>query len=92
MENKYLDQALKNKFLKALFFELQIVFKDLKPEDDDIPLISGSFGWKRAFYETCKKNKMLDVLKWYESLPWYDSDEVDDIIVTKMLTVIRKKA
>ena len=52
------------------------------PEKDGgyADLASSTSAWMQAFRMTCRKLELDWILKYYESLPWYDSDVFDGII------------
>ena len=54
----------------------------LYPEVDGgyADLASSTAGWMRAFKATCRKLEMDWLLKYYNALPWYESDVFDGII------------
>ena len=53
-------------------------YPDSAPEYVDLG--SGTVGWVQAFRATCQKLEMEWLLKYYEDLPWYDSDVFDGIV------------
>jgi len=42
---------------------------------------SGSYGWQMAFTEAAKLHKLDELLSYYDSLDWYDSDRFDGDII-----------
>lgn len=47
---------------------------------DELPWLTGTVGWHKAFSKTCEDLNMTEILEYYEGLGWYDSDIFDDEI------------
>lgn len=84
----YYKQMITKSFLQTLKYELKIVFsKNLVIEDflfnneEDWINLSSTGGWGTAFRDAAKLHKLEDLVLYYNSLPWYDSDMFDSDII-----------
>lgn len=64
--------------LKDFVDKLVEVFKLEHMTHEDAAYAEGSVGWYSAFKYMCDNNDLNDVLDYYDSLPWYESDLFDD--------------
>lgn len=82
-----IDTQIPDYFYYALFGELMSVFGEdlLKSAKEFGCLPSSTAGWVAAFTMTCKKLDMKNVLEYYNSLDWYDSDQFDGIIENRVI-------
>lgn len=42
---------------------------------------SGSFGWHEAFVAACEANDEKNLLEFYDSLDWFESDQFDGFLI-----------
>lgn len=80
-------EKMNKNFIKQMMYELHIISGlDLDtPYLDSVITNSGTGGWYEAFANTCRKTNNKELLKYYNSLPWYESDlfdgEVEDLFL-----------
>lgn len=53
--------------------------------NNDIAYMEGTFGWYDALEDMCEKHGLNDLLEYYDSLEWYDSDKFDGVISDMLL-------
>lgn len=68
-------------FLNDLKKELDEVMKCDTGTDFLWMNYSGSNGWHHAFVEACINNDELELLKFYDSLDWFESDQFDGFLI-----------
>ena len=87
-----IDSQIPDYFYYALFGELIGVFGEylLESAHKFGCLFSSTAGWVAAFTMTCKKLDMKNVLEYYNSLDWYDSDQFDGVIEDRVIDRVVK--
>ena len=78
-------------FSEEIISELKINLRATWPElnfasAEEINCIAGTFGWAYAIKATISEKSFYDdFIKWYEQLPWDESDYFDTYIEEKLL-------
>ena len=87
------DEFLKE-FRKQLF-RIHEHYSLKTTEDDGLLYSTGTSGWYASLGRACIETKNKELLKYYKTLPWYDSDLFDsqlaDMIVSNKLMLAGSK-
>jgi len=82
---------MSDQFLKDFKLELHKIFpiSDDATYWSDYSHVATTFGWNQAFNKACEKHGSngVGLQRYYNKLPWYDSDLFDD----EMLLIMVKK-
>lgn len=73
-------EKMDKSFIKQMMYELHIIFGlnlDTPYLEYSVLTNSGTGGWYEAFANTCRKTNNKKLLKYYNSLAWYESDLFD---------------
>ena len=78
---------LTKEFLTDFLHELIKIFNLKEPiyYDDCLAYLECTCGWVDAFQHACIKQKLIDVLMYYDELEWYDSDMFDGEVSSLMI-------
>lgn len=93
---KEYKDLINDKFLEIFYTELGKKFRkefDLQEiiDKEEEVNIEGTGGWWEALKTTCKKTKNQEMLKYYKSLWWYDSDWFDGELGDMLSKKYKKK-
>ena len=77
-------------FWSAFAGELVAIFgiDILKKDEDELALLSGTYGWNAALRSVCCRLNMNWFYDWYDALDWKDSDDVDSDLLYVLNTRI----
>lgn len=88
---KHIKDDIPDEFYPMMLKELTDIFGDiiLNRYCGYFDLQSSTVGWGKALNSTCKSLDMMWLIKYYEELPWYDSDlfdgEIEEEIIQKCI-------
>lgn len=78
---KALKKKINKNFIRQMMYELHMIFGlnlDTPYLEYSALTNSGTGGWYESFANTCRKTNNKELLEYYNSLPWYESDLFDD--------------